>query len=152
MDESSRLSSIGGVEDVELNFFGSGRGDFQAFFKPASYSDGLSQSGAQSPNLKPASDHDSAQFSWGGGGSDGGCCGPVQMSGVPAFNAPLDSSPDKDSVLNKILAPNGGVQFTAANDTAPDPTPEPAYSALLALGAGLLIFARLRSSNRPSTP
>ncbi len=152
--EASRLSSIGGIEDVELNFFGSGGADFQAFFKPGSYFADSSQSEAQPPESKSTSDDATAQFSWGGGSSDGGnCCGPVQMSGVPAFfnapsSAPPDAPPNIDAVLNKILVPNGGAPFTAANDPDPAPTPEPAYSAFLALSVGLLILVGPQSSNR----
>ncbi len=144
-DEQSHLSSVGGSEDVEWNAAGSGRGDFQAFFKPSSYNP--PETGT--PDVNPKADS-SWQFS-GGGFSVGGCCGPEQSSDWSASVAggsngdPGSNDKPSDTLLSNILAPNGGGTFTSLGD--PDPVPEPRYSLFLALGAGLLLLAGRRAQS-----
>ena len=137
-DEGSRLSRIGGIEDVELNLLASGRSDFQAFFKPGSYVPPDSDSHASTARQESTSDDGSVQFDWGGGG-DGNSGQPANL---PAFfdDPPVNTHPSSaEELLNKILAPNGGIPSSTMTDP-PDPTPEPVYSALLVLGAGLMVF------------
>jgi hypothetical protein len=135
-DEASRLARISGIEDVELNFFGSGAGEFQAFFKASSYAALGSES--EKPALTPtkSSSGDSGSQDSGGGFPGGDCCGPVQP---PSWSESFDSAPTgtPDTLLSKILVPGGSV----ADLPVPDPAPEPAYSVLLVLGAGLLFYA-----------
>jgi len=139
-DEASRLARISGFEDVELNFFGSGAGDFQAFFKASSYAALGSES--EKPILTPkSSSGDSGSQDSGGGFPGGDCCGSFQP---PSWSESFDSAPTGtplDTLLGKILAPGGGAADLSIPDPAPDPTPEPVYSVLLVLGAGLLFYA-----------
>jgi hypothetical protein len=137
-DEASRLSGIGGIEDVEWNLLGSGGGYFQAYFKPSSYNP--PETGTPDVEAK-SSDDSGGQYSGGGFPGGGDCCGPTQPPGWSGSSDNGSTGTPPDKWIGNIITSNGGGGWTYTPSANPDPIPEPGYSALLALGAGLLLLA-----------